>query len=377
MPIDARDEALLERAVELAERGRRHVSPNPLVGAVVSRDGTTLGEGWHAQAGGPHAEVAAIAACGGADLTGATIHVSLEPCCHTGRTPPCTDAILAAGLRRVVVAADDPSAKASGRGLGILRDEGVQVDVAGREGAGAAAGRRARRQNQPFRKHARTGLPWVMLKTATSLDGRLATHAGDSRWISGGPSRDLAHGWRAEVDAVIVGIGTALADDPQLTARVPDVPRQPRRVVFDSEARLPLDGKLVASVAEAPVTVIASRAASRSATDALRASGVEVIVVSGQNEHGRVRAGLEELGQRDVTSVMLEGGSHLAGAFFDAGEIDELRMFVAPIVLGGRQAPGILGGEGVERIADAARPLEITREPIGEDLLTIARLKEW
>lgn len=374
MPIDARDEALLGRTVELAERGRRHVSPNPLVGAVVTRDGQTLGEGWHAKAGGPHAEVAAIAACGGADLTGATIHVSLEPCCHTGRTPPCTEAILAAGLRRVVVASDDPSAKASGRGLGILRDEGVQVDVAA---PGSDAGRAARLQNQPFRKHAKTGIPWVMLKTASSLDGRLATHAGDSRWISGGPSRDLAHGWRAEVDAVVVGIGTALADDPQLTARVPDVPRQPTRVVFDSEARLPLDGKLVASVAEAPVTVIASRAASRSATDALRASGVEVIVVSGQNEHGRVRAGLEELGQREVTSLMLEGGSHLAGAFFDAGEIDELRMFVAPILLGGRQAPGILGGEGVERIADAARPVEITREPIGDDLLTIARLKEW
>lgn len=374
MTIDARDEALLSRTVELAERGRRHVSPNPMVGAVVARDGQTIGEGWHAEAGGPHAEVAAIAACGDADLTGATIYVSLEPCCHQGRTPPCTDAIVAAGLGRVVVASDDPSIKANGRGLGILRDEGVEVTVADPASAVAV---RARRQNQPFRKHARTGVPWVMMKTATSLDGRLATHAGDSRWISSGPSRDLAHQWRAEVDAVVVGIGTALADDPQLTARVPDVPRQPRRVVFDSEARLPLDGRLVASVGEAPVTVITSRAASRSATDALRASGVEVIVVSGQNEHSRVRAALAELGQRDVTSLMLEGGSHLAGAFFDAGEIDELRLFVAPLILGGRQAPGLIGGEGVERIADAARPVELHREQVGDDLLTIARLKEW
>lgn len=374
MTIDARDVALLERAVDLAERGRRSVSPNPLVGAVVSRDGQVLGEGWHAQLGGSHAEVAAIAACGDQDLTGATIHVSLEPCCHQGRTPPCTDAIRAAGLVRVVVAADDPSAKASGRGLGILRDEGVDVASAP---ADSDVGRRARLQNQPFRKHARTGLPWVMMKTATSLDGRLATHSGDSRWISSGPSRDLAHQWRAEVDAVVVGIGTALADDPQLTARVPDVPRQPRRVVFDSEARLPLDGRLVASIDEAPVTVITSRAASRSATDALTASGVEVVVVSGQNEHSRVRSALAELGQRDVTSLMLEGGSHLAGAFFDAGEIDELRLFVAPLLLGGRQAPGLIGGEGVERIADAARPVELTRRAVGDDLLTIARLKEW
>lgn len=372
--MDARDVALLARAVDLAERGRRSVSPNPLVGAVVSRDGQVLGEGWHAEAGGPHAEVAAIASCGDQDLTGATIHVSLEPCCHLGRTPPCTDAIRAAGLARVVVAADDPSAKASGRGLGILRDEGVEVVSAP---ADSDVGRRARLQNQPFRKHARTGLPWVMMKTATSLDGRLATHSGDSRWISSGPSRDLAHQWRAEVDAVVVGIGTALADDPQLTARVPDVPRQPRRVVFDSEARLPLDGRLVASIDEAPVTVITSRAASRSATDALTASGVEVVVVSGQNEHSRVRSALVELGQRDVTSLMLEGGSHLAGAFFDAGEIDELRLFVAPLLLGGRQAPGLIGGEGVERIADAARPVELTRRTVGDDLLTIARLKEW
>jgi len=374
MAIDARDEALLGRAVELAERGRRRVSPNPLVGAVIARGGRTVAEGWHAAVGEAHAEVAAIRAAEGEDLSDATIYVSLEPCCHHGRTPPCTDAILAAGIRRVVVASDDPSTKAAGRGLGILRDEGVSVDVAP---ATSDVSRGARLQNQPFRKHARTGLPWVMLKTATSLDGRLATHAGDSRWISSGPSRDLAHRWRAEVDAVVVGIGTALADDPQLTARVADVARQPRRVVFDSEARLPLDGQLVTSADEVPVTVIATRAAGRSATEALRASGVEVVVVSGQNEHDRVRAGLQELGQRGVTSLMLEGGSHLAGAFFDAGEIDELRMFVAPLLLGGRKAPGILGGEGVERIADAVRPVEVRREPIGDDLLTVARLKEW
>ncbi|MGX6447156.1 bifunctional diaminohydroxyphosphoribosylaminopyrimidine deaminase/5-amino-6-(5-phosphoribosylamino)uracil reductase RibD [Patulibacter sp. S7RM1-6] len=374
MTIDARDEALLGRALDLAERGRRGASPNPMVGAVITRDGTTVAEGWHARAGGPHAEVAAIAAAGDADLGGATIYVSLEPCCHHGRTPPCTDAIRAAGFGRVVVASDDPSPKAAGRGLGILRDEGLQVDVAAPD---SDVGRRARLLNQAFRKHARTGLPWVMLKTATSLDGRLATHAGDSKWISSGPSRDLAHQWRAEVDAVVVGIGTALADDPQLTARVPGVERQPRRVVFDSEARLPLDGRLVSSVDEAPVTVVTTRAASRSATDALRASGVEVLVVSGQNEHSRVRAALAELGAVGVTSLMLEGGSHLSGAFFDAGEIDELRLFVAPLIIGGRQAPGIVGGEGSERIADAARPVDVTRRPIGDDLLTIARLKEW
>ncbi|MGE4428398.1 MAG: bifunctional diaminohydroxyphosphoribosylaminopyrimidine deaminase/5-amino-6-(5-phosphoribosylamino)uracil reductase RibD [Solirubrobacteraceae bacterium] len=374
MPIDARDVALLQRAVDLAERGRRSVSPNPVVGAVVVRDGATVGEGWHERAGGPHAERAAIAACGDADLAGATMYVSLEPCCHHGRTPPCTDAILEAGLRRVVVASGDPSEKVAGRGLGILRDEGIAVDVAPPE---SGIGRTARLQNQAFRKHARTGIPWVMLKAAATLDGRLATHTHDSQWISGSASRELGHRWRAEVDAVVVGIGTALADDPQLTARIPDVVRQPRRVVFDSEARLPIAGRLVSTVDEAPVTVVVSRAAPRSATDALEASGVEVLIAPGANEHSRVRAGLEMLGGRGVTSLMVEGGSHLAGAFFDADVIDELRLFVAPVLVGGRQAPGIIGGQGIERIADAVHPVELTRTAVGDDLLTVARIKEW
>ena len=209
------DHAPLARAIELAEQGRGRASPNPLVGAVVARDGATLGEGWHAVYGGPHAERAALAACGDADVRGATMYVSLEPCCHHGQTPPCTDAILEAGLARVVVASDDPTEKASGRGLGILRDEGIEVVVA--DGELAA---RARCLNQAFRKHARTGRPQVVFKSAMTLDGKVATHTGDSKWISGEDSRFRAHHWRAERDAVVVGIGTALADDPQLTARI-------------------------------------------------------------------------------------------------------------------------------------------------------------
>src|SRR5690242_20410235 len=203
-------------------------SPNPNVGAVVARDGEVVGEGWHEHYGGPHAEVNAIAAAGEA-ARGATMYVSLEPCCHHGKTPPCTDAIVAAGLRRVVVASDDPTEKASGRSLGILRDEGVEVVIA--DGELAA---RARLLNQAFRKHARVGRPWVLFKSAMTLDGKVATRTGDSKWISGEQSRAMAHRWRAAVDAVMVGIGTALADDPQLTARpqggLQDASRQPRRV---------------------------------------------------------------------------------------------------------------------------------------------------
>src|SRR5580700_8398547 len=229
------DNLHLSRAIELARNGTGMVKPNPVVGAVVARDGEILGEGWHEHFGAAHAEVNAIEACGLADLSGATLYVSLEPCCHEGNTPPCTDAILQAGLRRVVVGSDDPSEKASGRGLGILRDEGVEVVIAGGELAV-----RARLLNQAFRKHARVGRPWVLFKSAMTLDGKVATRTGDSQWISGEDSRELAHRWRASVDAVVVGIGTALADDPRLTARpdglTDELEHQPRRVVFDSLA---------------------------------------------------------------------------------------------------------------------------------------------
>jgi diaminohydroxyphosphoribosylaminopyrimidine deaminase/5-amino-6-(5-phosphoribosylamino)uracil reductase len=368
------DHAHLVRAIELADRGRGRVSPNPVVGAVVVRDGVVLGEGWHEQYGGPHAEVNAISACGDADLRGATLYVSLEPCCHEGHTPPCTEAILGAGLGRVVVASDDPTEKASGRGLGILRDEGVEVDVAGGELAA-----RARLDNQAFRKHARTGRPWVLFKSAMSLDGKVATRTGDSKWISSEASRRQAHQWRASVDAVAVGIGTALADDPQLTARIEGVHRQPRRVVFDSTARLPLTSRLVADTPDLSLVVVISRAAPRAATDALERAGAEVVVATGENEPARVRSALTQLGALDppVTAMLLEGGPHLAGAFLDAGEIDELRLFLAPLLLGGRSARDPLEGMGVERIGDALRALTLSCVRTADDVLVSARLREW
>jgi len=370
------DKLHLARAVELARRGTGTVKPNPVVGAVIARDGEILGEGWHQEYGGAHAEVNAIEACGMEDLTGATLYVSLEPCCHEGKTPPCTEAILQAGIRRVVVASDDPTEKASGRGLGILRDEGVEVVIAGGELAASA-----RLLNQAFRKHARVGRPWVLFKSAMTLDGKVATRTGDSQWISGEDSRGMAHRWRASVDAVVVGIGTALADDPQLTARPDGLEAepgdQPRRVVFDSLARLPPNSRLLAAAAEIPLTVVVSRAAARAETDALEAAGAQVLVATGENEPARVRSGLDQLGALGVSSVLLEGGPHLAGAFLDAGEIDEIRLFLAPLLLGGSAARDPLEGEGVERIAEALRALTMSCESVGEDLLISARLREW
>jgi diaminohydroxyphosphoribosylaminopyrimidine deaminase/5-amino-6-(5-phosphoribosylamino)uracil reductase len=366
------DRVHLARAIEIAERGRGRATPNPMVGAVIVRDGEVVGEGWHTAYGELHAEREALAACGGVDVAGSTLYVSLEPCCHHGRQPPCTEALVEAGIRRVVVASDDPHEHASGRGLGILRDEGIDVVVA--DGELAA---RARLLNQPFRKWARTGRPHVLFKSAMTLDGKVATRTGDSKWISGEDSRRRAHHWRAERDAIVVGIGTVLADDPLLTARFGDVDRQPRRIVFDAEGRLPLDSQLMRTAPEIPLTVVVSRAASRLSTDALEAAGADVIVATGENEPARVRSALDQLGSSEITSILLEGGPHLAGAFLDAGELDEMRLFIAPVVVGGSRARDPLEGEGAELIADAQRALALDVERIGEDVLICARLREW
>jgi diaminohydroxyphosphoribosylaminopyrimidine deaminase / 5-amino-6-(5-phosphoribosylamino)uracil reductase len=366
-----RDARHLLRAIELAGRARGQTSPNPIVGAVIVKSGRVIGEGITQPPGEAHAERMAIWDCA-EDPSGATMYVSLEPCCHHGRTPPCTDAIVEAGIARVVIGSDDPTPKAAGRGPGILRDEGVDVSFIDGEIAATA-----RLLNQPFRKHARTGRPLVVFKSAMTLDGKVASRTGDSQWISGDASRARAHRWRAESDAVAVGIGTALSDDPRLTARIEGVARQPRRVVFDSEGRLPLDSQLVEGVAEVPLTVVCSRAASRTSVESLENAGVDVIVATGENESARVAHALDELGQRDVQSLLLEGGPHLAGAFLEADEIDEARMFLAPLLLGGTKAKTAVEGMGIEEIAAARRPTSVETERIDDDVLIIARFREW
>lgn len=329
------------------------------------REGDLIGEGFHAELGALHAERAALADCRekGSDPAGATMYVTLEPCAHQGRQPPCTEAILEAGISRVVIASEDPSEKAAGRGPGILRDGGVEVELAAGEEATAA-----RLLNQPFRKHARTGLPLVTLKLAMSLDGRTSTPPGDSPWISNERSRALVHRWRAESDAIAIGIGTALADDPLLTARPQSSgapfashghikrtgtsQRQPLRVVFDRQARLALDSQLLRTLDEAPVFVVVASGAEPERVSALRAAGAEVMVADG------IRPALAELGRREITSLFLEGGPTLAAAFADAAEIDEARVFVAPIL--------VAGSKRVETV-----------DPSAGDTLIETRFKEW
>jgi diaminohydroxyphosphoribosylaminopyrimidine deaminase / 5-amino-6-(5-phosphoribosylamino)uracil reductase len=361
-----------------------------MVGAVIVRDREVIGEGFHAELGGLHAERAALADCveRGEDPAGATMYVTLEPCAHEGRQPPCVEAILEAGISRVVIASDDPSEKASGRGPGILRDGGVEVEFAAGEEATAA-----RLLNQPFRKHARTGLPLVTLKLAMSLDGQTTTRKGESPWISGPQSLELVHRWRAESDAIAVGIGTVLADDPLLTARTPDA-RQPLRVVFDRQARLPIDSQLLHSLDQSPVLLVVSQDADASRLAAVRDVGAEVAVADS------IDAALSDLGRRDVTSLFLEGGRSLASAFLAASAIDEARTFIAPILIGD---PGDGGGgappaqrrpvfrpdasHGQPPTPQAKNPASGRGTPtpalhrevttIGDDILITARFKEW
>lgn len=397
--VTATDNSFLKLARRLAGKGRGRVSPNPLVGAVLVRGGEVIGEGWHAELGQLHAERAALEDCArrGEDAAGATMYVTLEPCAHQGRQPPCVEAILEAGIGRVVIGSEDPGEKASGRGPGILRDGGVEVAFAA--GSEAAA---ARLLNQPFRKHARTGIPHVVLKLAISLDGRTSTAPGDSPWISGPASRALVHRWRAESDAIAAGICTVLADDPLLTARPEPAalptdapPRQPTRIVFDSAARLPVDSQLLSTLDQSPVILVVGPRADPTRLEALRAAGADILLAPGAAPTDRVTAALAELGRRDVTSLFLEGGQTLAQAFLAADQIDESRTFIAPVLLrdstdatrpggavGGttpEEALATAGGGGSPAATGPARlaALDSRVERIGDDTLITARLKEW
>ena len=368
-PVSGLERAALSRALGLALNGRGRVSPNPLVGAVILRDGEIVAEGWHEGPGLPHAEAMALAAAGDA-ARGATVVCTLEPCSHTGRTPPCADALVAAGVARVVIGLLDPLERDRAQGREVLRAAGIEVAVADGAEADACA-----ELNAAFLTAAVTGRPHVTLKLATSLDGKIATASGESRWISGAASRGLVHRWRADSDAVAVGLGTALADDPLLTARdVAGPVRQPARVVFDSGARLPRDAALVRDLATAPVIVVAAVDADPGRVEALRAEGVEVLAVPG-DAPDRLGRGLEALGERGIQSLFVEGGAGLAGAMVAAAAVDRVAWFLAPMLIGGREAPSALGGDGIAVLAAAPRLRGVETERVGDDILVTGRLR--
>ncbi|HET7340086.1 MAG TPA: bifunctional diaminohydroxyphosphoribosylaminopyrimidine deaminase/5-amino-6-(5-phosphoribosylamino)uracil reductase RibD [Methylomirabilota bacterium] len=355
------DAGFMRRALELAERGRGLTSPNPMVGALVVRDGRVVGEGAHLRAGSPHAEIEALAAAGAA-AAGATLYVTLEPCTHQGRTPPCAPVVIAAGVARVVVALADPNPHVSGGGLGRLRAAGIDVT------AGVLADE-AERLNRAWLTAVREQRPHVTLKAAATLDGKLADVHGGSKWITGEAARARAHRLRAESDAIVVGVTTALRDDPALTVRLAGPwPREPYRVVLDTQARLPADARVIHAGTPARALIAVGEAAPAGAVAALERAGATVVCCT--TREGRVDplALLARLFALEVRAVLVEGGAETHGAFLDAGVVDRVALFVAPLLLGGRAATGVAGGAGRE-LKSALRlgPLAVTL--LGDDLL--------
>ena len=330
-------------AIEIAQRGKGAVEPNPPVGAVIVDERLNfISEGWHQRFGGPHAEVHAIAAAG-ERTHGATLFCTLEPCSHQGKTPPCVPAVMAAGIRKVVIGTGDPAPHVNGRGIALLREAGITVEI-------GVCDREARRLIAPFRRLMLDGRPWVHAKWAMSLDGRIATRTGDSQWITNELSRAKAHELRSQCEAILVGVSTVLLDDPLLTARPPG-PRPALRVVLDSQARTPLSSRLVQTAREVATIVVTSLHAPPDQISALRNAGVEVLELAEDPRspaRPSLRLLLEELGRRRMTHVLIEGGAGVLGAAFDAGLVDECHVFLAPCIIGGQSALAPIGGVGVE-----------------------------
>ena len=352
------DNKYMKRALALARRGIGRTSPNPVVGCVIVRDGLIVGEGWHMKAGAHHAEVNALKMAGEA-ARGADVYVTLEPCSHFGKTPPCADALIAAGVGRVSAAMVDPNPRVSGQGINKLENAGIGVQVGLME-------KESRRLNEPFIKHVVTGTPFVTLKSAMTLDGKTATGSGDSKWITNDRSRHYVHKLRASVDAVMVGIGTVRADDPRLTARIPGG-KDPLRVIVDSGLNIPLHAQVL-SLASSSRTVIATLATEGAKAETLRRYGVELLRC--RDRDGRVDLVdlCARLGGMGVQSLLLEGGSLLAGEFIRSGLIDKYLLFYAPKIVGG-DAPGLFAGESPAFMADAYRLKDLRIRRFGADIM--------
>lgn len=345
MAIADDDQRFMRRALDLAEQGRGFVEPNPMVGCVIVKDGQIVGEGFHEKFGGPHAEVNAIASAGGASLEGCTVYVTLEPCCHHGKTPPCTDALLKIKPARVVIAMQDPFPKVQGGGIQILAADRIQVSV-------GACGDAASRLNAPFIKVHQQGKPWVIAKWAMTLDGKLATASGSSKWISGEAARAEVHRIRGLCDGIMVGSGTVKLDDPILTTRPPG-PRTAARIVFDSQATLSPSSRLIETISEAPVVVGVAESARSERLERLAHAGCELVVCHGNDHAERMEHFLRQLAAGGMTNLLVEGGSQLLGLLWDTRQIDEVYAFIAPKIAGGSDAISPIGGAGVLNMEEA------------------------
>lgn len=359
--MEQQDQHYMKIALELAARAEGYTSPNPLVGAVVVKNGKIVGRGYHMKAGTPHAEVHALNDAG-EEAKGATLYVTLEPCCHYGRTPPCTEGIIKAGIARVVTALKDPNPLVAGKGLKILRDAGVEVTT-------GVLAQEAAKQNEVFLKYITTKLPFVALKAAVSLDGKIATYTGESQWITGPESRAYGHRLRHKYDAILVGVNTVLADDPSLTARLPDGNGiDPVRVVLDSKCRTPLNAKIITQQSSARTIIATTPKADADKIKRLQAAGAEVLVIPDQDNKVDVAVLLKELGKRDITGLLVEGGAEVHGSFIASRAVDKVYWFIAPLIIGGAAAPGAVGGEGFAKLVDALKLKDIAVKHFGEDI---------
>ena len=351
--------AFMQRALDLARRAKGRTSPNPLVGAVIVKDGKVIGEGYHQKAGSPHAEIYALNAAG-EGAKGATIYTTLEPCCHWGRTPPCTEALIRAGIAQVYVADVDPNPSVAGKGVQQLQDAGINVHVGVRR-------QEASDLNEVHRKYIQTGRPFVILKTAMSLDGKIATASGESQWITSEASRQRGHEVRDTVDAILVGRGTVTRDNPSLTTRLQNGEGQDAiRIVLDSHGRTRPDARIFNPESEADVIVAVTPKAPPENVDALEKAGAEAITVP--DTHGQIcfKSLMEILGEREITSVLIEGGSQINASALTAGIVDKVMCFIAPKLIGGQNAPGPIGGEGIQSLTEAVNLRRIRVTPMPE-----------
>ena len=349
----------MKRALDLARRGKGRTSPNPLVGAVIVKAGQVVGEGYHQKAGTPHAEIHALNIAG-ANAKGATLYTNLEPCCHWGRTPPCTEAVIQANIAQVYIAEVDPNPNVAGKGIRQLQAAGITVHV-------GLCAEEAARLNEIHTKYIQTGKPFVILKTAMSLDGKIATASGESQWITAEGSRQCGHEIRDTVDAILVGIGTVIRDNPALTTRLRHRAGQDAiRIVLDSRGRTSTKARIFNPESSAGVIVAVTPDAPPQNIEALRTAGAEVIIVP--EVHGKVsfKHLMEVLGEREITSVLIEGGGEINASAVAAGVVDKVMCFVAPKLIGGRKAPGPIGGDGVPSLRDVPRLQRISITPISD-----------
>jgi diaminohydroxyphosphoribosylaminopyrimidine deaminase/5-amino-6-(5-phosphoribosylamino)uracil reductase len=365
--LDERDEVFMQRALDLAAKALGRTSPNPAVGAVIVRQGRVIGEGFHHRAGLPHAEIEALRRVNGS-TRGATLYVNLEPCSHYGRTPPCAEAVIAAGLKRVVIGMSDPNPLVRGRGLRRLRRAGIEIKT-------GVLKAKCERLNEDFAVFIRTGLPLVTLKLAASLDGRIATASGDSQWISGELSRRLVHELRNRADAVLVGAETVRADDPQLTCRVRGG-RDPLRVILDGRLTISPTARVCTQHSTARTLVVTAQENRDSEKRAvLERQGVEVLCLPAEQQRIRLRPLLAELGKRGLKHVLIEGGGQVAAGAFSEGVVDKVLFFYGPKLLGS-EGRAMIGSLGVDRVAAGFTLYDIESYRLGDDVLVSAYVKK-